>query len=110
MIEKIILDYLSAELVTPVFMEIPFNPPDEYVTIEKTGSGVDDYINRATLAIQSHAQSLLRAAQINDDVKTVMDSAVVLPEIGKSKLNSDYNFTDQRSKEYRYQAVYNLVF
>lgn len=110
MIEKIILDYLKTQLVPPVYMEIPLNPPDEYVTIEKTGSGVDDYINRATLAIQSHAQSLLRAAQINEDVKTAMDSAITLPEIAKSKLNSDYNFTDTRTKEYRYQAVYNIVF
>lgn len=110
MIEKIILDYLETKLVPPVYMEIPSNPPDEYVTIEKTGGGVDDYIKRATLAIQSHAHSLLRAAQINEDVKAAMDGAITLPEIAKSKLNSDYNFTDTRTKEYRYQAVYNIVF
>jgi len=31
-----------------------------------------------------------------------------LNEIGKVKLNSDYNFTDTVTKQYRYQAVYDI--
>ena len=111
MIEKIVLDYLLTELSVPVVMEKPKTVPEEYVLIEKTGSGVENLINRATLAIQSVSSlSLYRAATLNETVKEAMDSIITLPAVSKSKLNSDYNFTNTETKEYRYQAVYDLVF
>ena len=39
-----------------------------------------------------------------------MDNIISLDSISKSKLNSDYNFTDTTKKQYRYQAVYDLVY
>jgi hypothetical protein len=44
-----------------------------------------------------------------------MDEAVLLDDIVRAELNSDYNHTDDREmktarrKEYRYQAVYDIV-
>ena len=35
MIEKIVLDYLQAALSVPVYMEIPQEPPDTFVLLEK---------------------------------------------------------------------------
>ena len=32
------------------------------------------------------------------------------PEVGSCELNSDYNYTDGTKKEYRYQAVFDLVY
>lgn len=111
MIEKIVKDYLASELTVPAYMERPkgVEMPEEYVFLEKTGSGEEDHIYRATLAIQSYAGSMYNAANLNEAVKTAMKGLVVLPEIGKVKLNSDYNFTDTEKKKYRYQAVYDLV-
>ena len=31
-----------------------------------------------------------------------------LDEIASVKLNSDYNFTDEETKQYRYQAVFDI--
>ena len=47
--------------------------------------------------------------EINEEVKAAMDEIIVLPEISRSKLNSDYNFTDTEKKRYRYQAVYDIT-
>ncbi|MBQ3321893.1 MAG: hypothetical protein IJH05_03500 [Firmicutes bacterium] len=108
MIEKIVLDYLSEALDYPVYLE--HQEVDEYVMIEKTGSGFEDQISSATLAIQSHARSMLRAIEINQEVKEAMKSIIILDDISSVRLNSDYNFTDTETKHYRYQAVYDLTF
>lgn len=109
MIEKVILNYLNEQLNVPVYMERPEEDTGEYVVIEKTGSGRMNHINRATFALQSFGNSLVRAAEINEDAKAAMDALIVLPEVSRSQLNSDYNYTDTQKKRYRYQAVYDIT-
>lgn len=108
MIEKTVLDYLNKSLDVSVYAETPEEPPESYVLIEKTGEGEEDYIYSATLAIQSYAESLCCAAELNEKVKKVMADAVVIDEICKVELNSNYNYTDTTTKKYRYQAVFNV--
>lgn len=110
MIEKIVLDYLHTTLALPVYMEVPENPPDTFVLVEKTGSSRENRINRATLAVQSWAKTTLDAAELNEQVKTAMDNLAVFDDVSVCRLNSDYNFTDPTTKHYRYQAVFDLVF
>ena len=112
MIEKIVYDYLKdyfAESI-PVFMETPVDPPTEYILIEKTGSGEENYIPSAIMAIQSYGATLFRAAEVNELVKKAMRDIVTLPTVSRVSLNSDYNFTDTRTKKYRYQAVIGLTY
>ena len=110
MIEKEVLDYLNNVLDVPVYMEKPEKEPTEYVLIEKTGSSGENLIYSATFALQSYADSLYLAAELNEKVKKAMDDIIVLDTISDSKLNTDYNFTDTTKKKYRYQAVYDLWF
>lgn len=109
MIEKIVLDHLNNLLDAPAYMEKPESPPERYVLIEKTGSGTDNHIHSATLAVQSYAATLYEAAELNESVKAAMNRLIELDEITRAKLNSDYNFTDSTKKEYRYQAAYNIT-
>lgn len=109
MIEKTILDYLNDTLTVPAYMEKPEDPPARYVLIEKTGSGESDHLHSAVIALQSYAGSLIGAAQLNEEVKAAMAGILVLDRITRAKLNSDYNFTDDTKKQYRYQAVYNIT-
>lgn len=109
MIEKIILDYLNDELDVKVYMERPSKPTGKYVIMEKTGSSRFNMINRATLAVQSYADSMEEAAILNEAVKEKMYAAVRLNDVCKVSLNSDYNFTDTAMKKYRYQAVFDIV-
>ena len=109
MIEKVILDYLSAELSVPVFMERPdLSQHANFVLFEKTGSGRSNRLESSTFAFQSWADSLYQAAALNDEVKRAVDNLVMLDEIGSVRLNSDYNYTDTNMKKYRYQAVFDI--
>ncbi|MBQ7562763.1 MAG: hypothetical protein IJT16_02100 [Lachnospiraceae bacterium] len=110
MIEKILIEYLSEYAPVPVFMEKPDSPPESYVLIEKTGSNRSNRIETAMIAAQSYAGSMAEAAELNRLVKDLILDSVSLDEIGGISLNSDYNFTDTSTKEYRYQAVFNITY
>lgn len=114
MIETILIDYLNSVLTVEVYAERPENPEDKYVLIEKTGSTRENFITTSTIAIQSISDSLqggsmLDAMDLNEDVKEAMDEIINLDSIVMVSLNSDYNYTDDTTKEYRYQAVYNIT-
>lgn len=110
MIEEIVVDYLNDNLEVPAFMEMPEVQPESFVLVERTGGSEEEHIQYATLAIQSYAESAYQAAVLNEMVKKAMKDIVILDSIFKSKLNSDYNFTDATKKKHRYQAVYDLVY
>ena len=110
MIEIILKDYLEKALDVPVLLEVPQNPPESYILIDKTGSsGRVHNIQTATVAIQSYAPSMLLAAELNEKVKDAMEMLVILPTVSRSELNTDYNFADTQRKLYRYQAVFDIV-
>lgn len=111
MIEATVLNYLETKLApVSVFMETPENPPDTYVLIEKTGGSMRDQIWSATLAVKSISSTLYNAAVLNDSVIGAMLDIVNAESVSACSLNSNYNFTDTRTKEYRYQAVFDLVY
>lgn len=110
MIETIVLNHLIDELESDnVYMETPEHPPDSYVVIEKTGSGRANHISSATFAIQSYSPTLAEAAQLNEEVKTAMDALSSNDSIGRCELDTDYNFTNTATRQYRYQAVFNIT-
>lgn len=108
-IEKVIIDYLNANIdgVT-AYTERPKNLPKRFILIQKTGGGLENKIKSSTVAVQSYAESLFEAAALNEVVKDVMLEIDSLYEIGSVRLNSDYNYTDGSTKQYRYQAVFDL--
>lgn len=110
-IEETVRNYLDEQLDCPVWLEIPKGEtiPAEYVLVQKTGSGRENHINSAILAIQSYGGRLVDAMDLNEAVKAAMDGLIVLDSVSRSALNSDYNFTDTQTKAYRYQAVYDIT-
>lgn len=110
MIEEKIIKYLDRVLDVSVYGEVPEDEPERYVIVEKTGSSRKNYINSAVIALQSYAESKIAASELNEKVKTAMDNIIIYEDISKSKLNTDYNFTDTTKKKYRYQAVYEVFY
>ena len=119
MIVPLILDFLldKTSAAKNVYAERPLNIPSEYILIEKTGSSRDNFITTSTITIQcisdsTQGGSMLQAMVLNDEVKDALlgDSLsyglVEEDDIVSVELNSDYNFTDTETSEYRYQAVY----
>ena len=54
MIEELIQNFLSGRLSVPVRLTVPTPVPDRFVVLEKTGSGYEDGLYAATLAVQSY--------------------------------------------------------
>lgn len=108
MIEIIVLNYLKNNLSVPAYVEKPTNKPKRYVVLDKIGSSKENHLLSSTIAFQSYAESKYEAALLNEEVKEVVENMIVLDEIAGVTLNSDYNFTDTTTKEYRYQAVFDF--
>lgn len=108
MIEMIIKNHLDSELDVEVFLEKPSSTIESYVVLEKTSSGKRNHLPTAVFAFQSYAKSLYAAAELNEKVKDSVENLIGLDEIRGISLNSDYNFTDTTTKEYRYQAVFDI--
>ncbi|MCH3961130.1 MAG: hypothetical protein LKE48_03225 [Solobacterium sp.] len=110
MIEKTVLDYMNSKLQVKAYMERPEKPEQSYVLIEVTSAGDEEHIKNVTIAIQSYATSLYKAADLNDSVVKAMEDIDTLTNISRCSLNTFYNFTNTTTKEYRYQAVFDLVY
>jgi hypothetical protein len=108
MIEVIINNYLNDHLDVPSFLEKPDNVPERYVLLDKTGGGKSNYLPSSVFAFQSYAESKYQASKLNEEVKDVVEQMIELDEMRGINLNSDYNFTDTTTKEYRYQAVFDI--
>lgn len=118
MIETVILNYLAERLPNvPVLMELPEVPSDDYpefpfplIVIQKVGHTRSNHVNHASIAFQSYADTLYNAAQLDETVRGLIDQIVELPEVGGVYLASDYEFTDTRTKRYRYQCIYEFYY
>lgn len=107
-IEEIICNYLSTELGCTVLPEKPQRPFGKMVFVERTG-GRGRFVIESTIAIQSYDESMYKTAKLNDEVIEKMYGLTELNEICSVTLNSNYNYTDTTTKEYRYQAVFDVV-
>lgn len=107
MIETVLLNYLnSAGLSAQVYMEQPAKKPSAFFILEKTGGSQTNHINESNFIVQSYAESLANAAHMNEEIKQAMLNAITLDDISRVELNSNYNYSDSATKQYRYQAVF----
>lgn len=108
MIAKDLLDYLGEALSVGVYMESP-EELTNYVLLDQTGSSRNDHIITTTIAVQSYAPSLYEAMVLNESVKSAMEGFAQLANVTRVELDTDYNFTNTTTKQYRWQAVYNIT-
>lgn len=108
MIAKDLLDYLGEALSVGVYMESP-EELTNYVLLDQTGSSRNDHIVTTTIAVQSYAPSLYEAMVLNESVKAAMEGFAQLANVTRVELDTDYNFTNTTTKQYRWQAVYNIT-
>ncbi len=112
LIEKTIIQYLSTALDSNnIYAERPADLPAEYWVIERTGGGEENHIQNAMIAVQSISSvSMLRAATMNRAAIRAMRNLTTVEDVSRCKLNASYNFTDSDTKQYRYQAVFDLTY
>lgn len=112
LIEEIVISHLASELETDnVFAERPADLPAKYYVIEKTSAGEKNHVSRATVAVQSiSSDSMLEAARMSKDAEKAMKRLISVANVSAVRLNSAYNFTNPETKEYRYQAVFDIYY
>lgn len=109
MIIKTLLDYLITQLNgTYVGMEAP-EQTSNYVLIDQTGSSRTNHIITTSVAIQSYGSSLYDAMLLNESVKSAMEGFAESALVTRVELETDYNFTNTATKQYRWQAVYSIT-
>lgn len=116
-IEAHLINYLTSQTLSVgsnIYAERPSELPPAYLVIEKTGSDTENMITTSTVAIQSCVDSmqggeLLDAMALNEEVKAAMAGYQAESDIVLVALNSDYNYTDDSTKVYRYQAIYQIT-
>ena len=112
-IEEKIIDYLEEAFDNdlPVYAERPATPPTSYLVVDKTGAELVNFINQATIIVQSVAPTMYDASELNDDVKAIMMTlAENESDITAISLETDYDNTDTALKDYRYEAVFNISY
>lgn len=110
MIELIVKDYLTKYLEIPIVFEHQKNLPKRYILIQKTSGKRENFLKESTIAIQSYAETLFESAKLNEKIKDLMYDLIMVDEVSKVSLNSDYNYTNLETKEYRYQAVFDIYY
>lgn len=108
MIEVIVLNYLIRSFPK---VSIGFEKKSEasQIIIDITANNCTNGLWSATFAIQSYAESKAKAAKLSYQViDKMLNIANVCDEISDCSINSNYDFTDTSTKEYRYQSVFDL--
>lgn len=110
MIEEILRNYLLSVLSVPVYIDVPADPPESYVEIERTGGGVEEHIRHAQIVVASYGASKLEAATLHEQVLRVLPDVATGEKVSACTINSEYNATDTQTKRYRYEAYINIVY
>ena len=108
MIEVTILDFLNTHLSVPAYTDRQNKMPASYVIFEKTGGAKKNHLLSGTFAFQSYGKSKYEAGMLYVVLLRVVVVLFTVVVFSGVSLNSDYDFTDTTTKEYRYQAVFDI--
>ena len=113
MIEETVINYLIAQGIADgaVYAEVPLKDiPDHYVLIQRSSGSITDYIRQIGLYTEARSRiSKLDAAQLHEDVISAMQEIRDHTELFRCKLNAEYDAALTSTKEYRYQALWDIT-
>lgn len=119
--EAFFIDYLTTALTpppvngvaqagVPVSGSVPHAMPAEFVTVELTGSGQVDKIDRVTITVLSWSTSRDAACALFTRVNAAMLCSPEKDEVSRCELETGYNDTDTETHRPRYHARYGIVY
>lgn len=111
MIEKILIAYLNNVMNVPVYAEKPIKDiPSQYIVLRQIDGGMINKINAATISFESYAESLVQAAELNDELQEKLFDVIILDEISSSTLGGSSRSIDIQTKSYCYESIFNFYF
>lgn len=84
------------------FLEVPADRPDEFITVEQTGSS-EGRVSRVSLAVQAWAKTRKRAREIAEAAAAAAYDLDELDNVFSPEVDSIYRFPDPDSRAARYQ-------
>ena len=113
-IEEFIIGYLETALggspAVPVSGSVPHPLPEEFITVEKTGERVADFIPTAQIHIDAWSTSRAAADALCARVRSAMAGITAMPEISRCALNTSFNNPSLDNGKPRYTATFDVVY
>lgn len=113
MIEETIIRYLSGKGIAggAVYAEAPEGINGEFVTIQMTGHSFRNQMHTAEIAVQAWADTKAEAAALSESAaECLLKMPEEEAEVSAVHLTNEYDFSDDRTKKYRYQAIYETAY
>ena len=111
MIEATLRKYLEDNLTkVPVVMEIPKTPPKKFIMLQLADGGQINHVDAATFFVTIYADSLYSAAELKEDVKTLLFNAISIPGITRSEIGQENAGTDSANHIYTYNLTFNFYY
>ena len=103
-VEQSVIQALTA-LGYDAYADVPNPMPSAFVTVERTGGGASDKVDRPMLAVQVWADGRKAAADLADAVRCDLESLCGTYGFGAVRVTSIYNWPDMESRKARYQLT-----
>ena len=88
----------------------PADPPEVFVTIERTGGGIESYVDHATIALQVWAGTPTAAESVANDIRLAMLTSDPPGGIHSVRVTTGpYPFYDESTRMPRYQMVLDIA-
>lgn len=92
-----------------VSTRVPKDTPDEIVTVERTGGGVDGMVDHPMMAVQCWAPTEARAEEMANAIRLAALTTAPPAGVHSVRVNSGpYPFFDEDTRSPRYQLVLGL--
>ena len=111
-IEARVIAHLAANLTgCTVAAEVPEDYTDALIVVSRVGEQVDNHLRRTRLAVQCYGATMLdAAARCEDAVGALMTLPANDAGVTALRVETTYNWTDETTKRYRYQAVVHVSY
>lgn len=108
-IERVVAKALMESTGFKTFAEVPIERPDEFITVELTGTGGNRFARSCFLAVQSWAQTRKDAEALSELVEDAICDLDEHPNIFNPMVTGTYRFPDPDSNQSRYQTNLELM-
>jgi hypothetical protein len=109
-IEALIVGYLNDNMDVPAYGEVPAERPESFAVVTRVGGSEVNRLRTASIVVYIYGPSLAEVQVLNEDLLECMDGLAASDMVASCRLNSNYNDTDLSVKEYRYGALFDIVY
>ena len=99
----------KVEHIAPAYAEKPENAEGEYLVVDLISVSSQNYLNSATVAIRSYADSMADASDLNAAVMSYMNDFWTDPKIARCKIDTSYQINNPSVAQYKWQCIYNIT-